>query len=125
MSDTAILKPGMLIYCAPPTPLLASMHFTAHAEEAHQSGMQGYPLKGRHLASRDRGHCLSCHIMGKDDEQAVDVGPNLSSYARSCRSTEYTLEHIWDARDHNPDTLMPPFGTNELLSAHEIMHIIA
>jgi len=32
---------------------------------------------------------------------------------------------VWDARSHNPKTVMPPFGTNSILTKQEVMHIVA
>ena len=87
--------------------------------------MQGDPVKGKHLAFSSKGRCLSCHILGADGKQAGDVGPNLSTYAISGRSSAYTFQQIWDARAHNPGTLMPPFGTNDVLTRHEVLNIVA
>lgn len=87
--------------------------------------MQGDPVKGKHLAASNKGRCLSCHILDADGTQAGNVGPNLSNYAQQGRSSEYTFQQIWDARAHNPNTLMPPLGTNELLTKHQVMHIVA
>ncbi|MCK4742257.1 MAG: sulfur oxidation c-type cytochrome SoxA [Sulfuriflexus sp.] len=86
--------------------------------------MQGDPIKGKQLAN-SKGRCLSCHIMGAEFDQAGNVGPNLSNYANLGRSRDYSFQQIWDARAHKPNTLMPPLGTNGLLSAHEVMHLIA
>ena len=86
--------------------------------------MQGDPIKGKQLAS-SKGRCLSCHIMGPEFDQAGDVGPNLSTYSKLNRSQKYSFQQIWDARAHNPDTLMPPLGTNDLLTKHEVMHLVA
>jgi sulfur-oxidizing protein SoxA len=88
-------------------------------------GMQGDPVMGKKLAASNKGRCLSCHVLDAEGNQAGDVGPNLSSYATSGRSREYTFQQIWDARAHNPKTLMPPFGTNEVLTRHQIIHIVA
>lgn len=87
--------------------------------------MQGDPVKGKQLATGNKGRCLSCHVIDVDSDQAGDVGPSLSTYAMTGRSRDYSFQQVWDARAHNPNSLMPPFGTNGLLSAHEILHIIA
>ena len=88
-------------------------------------GMQGDPVMGKKLAASNKGRCLSCHVLDADGDQAGNVGPNLSSYATSGRSRDYTFQQIWDARAHNPSTIMPPFGSNEVLTRHQIMHIVA
>ena len=94
-------------------------------ERPAMPAMQGDPVKGKQLATSSKGRCLSCHIMGPDSDQAGDVGPNLSTYANTGRSRDYSFQQIWDARAHNPDTLMPPLGTNSLLSKHQVMHLVA
>ncbi|MFK5891766.1 MAG: sulfur oxidation c-type cytochrome SoxA [Pseudomonadota bacterium] len=88
--------------------------------------MAGDPKKGKKLAyMKNKGRCLSCHIMGPDGEQGGNVGPNLSTYGKLERDSAYTFQQIWDARAHNPASLMPPFGTNEILTKHEVVHIVA
>ena len=86
--------------------------------------IQGDPAKGAKLAN-SKGRCLSCHIMGPDFDQGGDVGPNLSNYSNLKRSRAYSFQQIWDARAHNPNTLMPPLGTNDLLSPQQVMHLVA
>lgn len=88
--------------------------------------MFGDAKVGKTLAyDPDKGRCLSCHILEADGEQAGDVGPNLSTYIKAGRSIDYIFQQVWDARAHNPNTVMPPFGTHELLSKEEVMHIVA
>lgn len=87
--------------------------------------MQGDPVMGKKLATSNKGRCLTCHVLDADGDQAGDVGPNLSNYAISGRSRDYTFQQLWDAREHNPNTIMPPFGSNELLTRHQIIHIVA
>ncbi len=88
--------------------------------------MKGDPEKGKILAyAQNKGRCLACHVLGPDGEQAGNVGPNLSTYGNSGRDSAYTFQQIWDARAHNPKTTMPPFGTNEILTKHEVVHIAA
>jgi len=86
----------------------------------------GNPAVGKGLAQSDaKGRCLNCHVLDKDAVLAGDVGPNLSTYGTWGRSDAYTFQRVWDARAHNPNTVMPPFGTNELLSVQEVTDIVA
>jgi len=88
--------------------------------------MQGNAHKGKQIAyNRKLGRCLNCHILGEDGHQAGSVGPNLSNFSRLNRSDDYTFQQIWDARAHNPKTVMPPMGTNGLLSKHQVLNIVA
>jgi sulfur-oxidizing protein SoxA len=86
----------------------------------------GDPVLGKRLAHDEaKGRCLSCHIMDRDGALPGDVGPDLSTYGTQGRDPSYTFQQIWDSRAHNPATVMPPFGTNGLLSETEVAHIVA
>jgi sulfur-oxidizing protein SoxA len=88
--------------------------------------MPGDPAVGKRLAQSDsKGRCLNCHVLDKDGVLPGDVGPDLSTYGTWGRDPGYTFQQVWDARAHNPLTMMPPFGTNELLSEAEVAHIVA
>ena len=88
--------------------------------------MKGDPVKGKKIAyNRSMGRCLNCHVLGEDGEQAGNVGPNLSNFGSFRRSDDYIFQQIWDARAHNPQTVMPLLGVNGLLNKHQITHITA
>jgi len=89
--------------------------------------MAGDAKKGKMLAyAKNKGRCLSCHILGPDGNQPGNVGPNLSTYGnKSGRDSTYTFQQIWDARTHNPKTMMPAFGTNNILTKQEVVDIVA
>ena len=86
----------------------------------------GDPQRGKHLAySAHKGRCLTCHVLGSDGEQPGTVGPNLSTYATRGITPAQTFQQIWDARVANPHSIMPAFGTFDLLTASEIADITA
>jgi len=88
--------------------------------------LTGDPAIGKRLAqSEDKGRCLNCHVLDKDGILPGDLAPNLSKYATWGRDPKFVFQQIWDARAHNPSTIMPPFGTNALLSEVEVTHIVA
>lgn len=92
----------------------------------HLPAVTGDPAVGQRLAyDENKGRCLSCHVMDKDGDLPGNVGPDLSTYGTWGRDAAYTFQQVWDARAHNPDTAMPPFGTHGLLSEPEIAHIVA
>jgi sulfur-oxidizing protein SoxA len=89
------------------------------------SAASGNPAVGKRLAqSETKGRCLNCHVLDKDGALPGDVGPNLSTYGTWGRDAAFTFQQVWDARAHNPLTIMPPFGTNALLSEAEVAHIV-
>jgi sulfur-oxidizing protein SoxX len=61
----------------------------------------------------------------KGGAQPGTRGPDLSHYGNAGRSDAETYTAIHDMRTRNPETLMPPFGTNEILSDLDIRDVVA
>ncbi len=82
--------------------------------------------KGEKIAkTRKLGNCVACHYL-PDVESPGDIGPNLVEAMQ-----EYTIadrkdvtQWIKDARKFNPDTIMPPFGTNHILTPEQIDDLV-
>jgi len=87
----------------------------------------GDPVKGRALfVSRAVGPCTGCHLVrGEDVWPAGNVGPDLSTYGDRNLPAEYTFGLIYDPRHIFPQSLMPPWGTDGVLSLEEIVHVVA
>lgn len=90
-----------------------------------QGALNGDMQRGKEVAfTKSKGNCLACHNMA-GGTQPGSRGPDLSHYAQMGRSDEETYSQIYDMRWRNPDTIMPPMGTNEILSDQEIRDIVA
>ena len=76
-------------------------------------------LDGKDLAfNRSKGNCLTCHAM-KGGDSAGTIGPGLSGMkARYDRKELIAI--ISDETTRNPQTMMPPFGRNLILTNKEI-----
>lgn len=80
--------------------------------------------RGQALAfASGRGNCLACHAIA-GGQQMGDIGPPLADMRARFPDRAALRAQIHDARINNPDTLMPPYGQHELLSADEIEHLI-
>lgn len=85
------------------------------------------PLTGRELThSYDHGNCLACHSAPADKKAVTlaNIGPPFIDMKRRFPSKDALFKQIWDARDTYPETIMPPFGANNILSETEIRKII-
>jgi len=79
---------------------------------------------GRQLAfQRSKGNCLACHAIA-DGDMPGNIGPPLADMASRYASKEALKAQIWDATRYNPQTSMPPFGKNRILSEREIDAIV-
>lgn len=79
---------------------------------------------GQALAfATEKGNCLACHHI-QGGTQMGDIGPPLADMRQRFPDRADLRARIHDARRYNPDTLMPPFGANGILTTDEIEHVI-
>lgn len=83
------------------------------------------PLKlGKQIAfSREKGNCLACHVI-EDGEFPGNIGPELKALSTRFKSKQELREQIWDSTQFNPETSMPPFGKNKILTETEIDQVV-
>lgn len=86
---------------------------------AAQSGAS----EGQKLAfDRGKGNCLTCHAI-KGGDLPGTIGPKLEDLkARYDRSELIAI--VTDETKRNPQTVMPPFGRNRILTEQEINAIV-
>lgn len=76
--------------------------------------------KGKKLAfERAKGNCLACHAI-EDGEMPGNIGPPLINMQKRFKNRELLKQQIWDATVRNPQTSMPPFGRNNILTPEEL-----
>jgi len=78
---------------------------------------------GRTLAfDRTKGNCLACHaIPGEPKAEAPgNIGPPLANIKERYPDRAKLREKIWDETAANPDSVMPPFGKNKILTEQEV-----
>ncbi len=95
--------------------------------KAPMPAVAGDAKKGRSLfLARAKGPCTGCHlIQGEDVWPAGNVGPDLSTFGDRGLPDDYVFNLIYDPRHVFPNTTMPPWGTGEVLSPEEIVHVVA
>jgi sulfur-oxidizing protein SoxX len=76
--------------------------------------------QGKAIAfNRMKGNCLACHYI-EGGELAGNYGPPLVAMKLRYPDREVLRSQIWDAAVRNPNTRMPPFGRNRILTEEEI-----
>lgn len=68
---------------------------------------------------RNKGNCLSCHMMD-DGELPGNSGPPLLMMQVRFPDRAQLRQQIWDATVRNSDTVMPPYGRHRILTEAEI-----
>lgn len=81
-------------------------------------------MNGKQLAfTRSKGNCLACHAI-EGGESPGNIGPPLHAIQKKFKSKRQLWQQIWDASQFNPNTSMPPYGRNKILSEREIDRIV-
>ena len=93
-------KPALLLT------LVALTGFAASPARAQSTVAEGEKL----AFDRGKGNCLTCHAI-KGGEYPGTLGPELVAI-------------LFDETKRNPQTMMPPFGRNRLLTDQEIGAIV-
>jgi L-cysteine S-thiosulfotransferase len=79
---------------------------------------------GKKIAfTREKGNCLACHEI-EDGEFPGNIGPALKNLPTRFKNKQELKAQIWDATQFNPETSMPPFGKNKILSEDEIEQVV-
>lgn len=80
--------------------------------------------KGQQLAfSRSKGNCLTCHVI-KGGDSPGNVGPELSNMKARFPDRKELVAIVSDETKRNPQTVMPPFKRNLILTDQEIEDIV-
>ncbi|HET6839874.1 MAG TPA: sulfur oxidation c-type cytochrome SoxX [Bradyrhizobium sp.] len=80
--------------------------------------------EGQKLAfDRGKGNCLSCHAI-KGGELPGTIGPPLKELKRKYPDRNDLVAILTDETRRNPQTVMPPFGRNRILTEPEIEAIV-
>jgi sulfur-oxidizing protein SoxX len=87
----------------------------AHAQSA---------ADGQRLAfDRGKGNCLTCHAIKGGDSPGT-VGPELTNIKTKYPDRNDLIAIVSDETRRNPETVMPPFGRNRILTEKEINAIV-
>jgi len=100
--------------------LIASLGIASLGFAAEGSSEQA---DGRTIAfDKKLGNCLSCHAIPSDKnaEAPGNIGPPLVDIKARYPDRAKLRAQIWDATVANPNTSMPPFGRNKILTEQEI-----
>jgi L-cysteine S-thiosulfotransferase len=103
----------------------ANLSVRAPVMKKLEQPLNGDPERGKQIAfARNKGNCLACHAMN-GGTQMGNRGPDLTTYGTQGRSEAETFALVYDMRAFIPQTLMPPIGTNAILTEQEIRDVVA
>jgi sulfur-oxidizing protein SoxX len=91
---------------------------------ASPAGAQSAVAEGQKLAfDRGKGNCLTCHEIKGGDFPGT-VGPALKDIKSRYPDRNELVAIVSDETKRNPQTVMPPFGRNRILTEKEIDAVV-
>ena len=106
------------------TPVLFILLAIAAGLAAGPAWAQSAVADGQKLAfDRGKGNCLTCHVI-KGGDLPGTIGPELKDIKAKYPDRNELVAIIFDETKRNPQTMMPPFGRNRILTDQEISAIV-
>jgi L-cysteine S-thiosulfotransferase len=94
------------------------------AASASPACAQSAAAEGQKLAfDRGKGNCLTCHEI-KGGDLPGTIGPPLKDIKSKYPDRNELVAILTDETKRNPQTVMPPFGRNRILTDQEINAIV-
>jgi sulfur-oxidizing protein SoxX len=91
---------------------------------ATPASAQSSVTEGQRLAfDRGKGNCLTCHDI-KGGDLPGTIGPALNDIKSKYPDRNDLIAILTDETKRNPQTMMPPFGRNRILTNEEINAIV-
>jgi L-cysteine S-thiosulfotransferase len=105
-------------------PALAGALLISTVFPAMTAGAPSSVAEGQRLAfDRGKGNCLSCHAIEGGDFPGT-IGPALKDIKSKYPDRNDLTAILTDESRRNPQTAMPPFGRNRILTEQEIDAIV-
>jgi sulfur-oxidizing protein SoxX len=94
------------------------------AVSSNPARAQSAVSEGQKLAfDRGKGNCLTCHEI-KGGDLPGTIGPALKDIKSKYPDRNDLVAILTDETKRNPQTVMPPFGRNRILTDQEINAIV-
>jgi L-cysteine S-thiosulfotransferase len=105
-------------------PALALAWLIGAAFSAGPARAQSATAEGQKLAfDRGKGNCLTCHEI-KGGDLPGTIGPALKDIKSKYPDRKDLIAIVTDETRRNPQTVMPPFGRNRILTEQEINAVV-
>jgi sulfur-oxidizing protein SoxX len=106
------------------SPVLRAAAVAVAMMAATPAAAQSGAADGQKLAfDRGKGNCLTCHEI-KGGDLPGTIGPKLENLKAKYPDRGDLVAILTDETRRNPQTVMPPFGRNRILTEQEINAIV-
>jgi L-cysteine S-thiosulfotransferase len=127
ITDISVLEPHLTDNSSSKPVLWQALALALLIGAAASSGparAQSAAAEGQKLAfDRGKGNCLTCHDI-KGGDLPGTIGPALKDIKTKYPDRNELVAIVSDETKRNPQTVMPPFGRNRILTENEINAIV-
>jgi len=117
LTDHLLTRPALV-------PALALALLIGALAFATPAAAQSAAAEGQKLAfDRGKGNCLTCHEI-KGGDLPGTIGPVLKDIKSKFPDRNDLIAIVTDETKRNPQTVMPPFGRNHILTEQEINAVV-
>jgi len=107
-----------------PVPALALALLIGMSASPGSAHAQSAAAEGQKIAfDRGKGNCLTCHQI-KGGDLPGTIGPALTDIKSKYPDRKDLVAIVTDETKRNPQTVMPPFGRNRILTEQEIDAVV-
>jgi sulfur-oxidizing protein SoxX len=115
LTDAPLMKPVLTLALA----LLVGAAVFAGPARAQSAVAEGQKI----AFDRGKGNCLTCHDI-KGGDLPGTIGPALKDIKSKYPDRNDLVAIVTDETKRNPQTVMPPFGRNRILTESEINAVV-
>jgi sulfur-oxidizing protein SoxX len=121
LTEICSTKPAKISLAKPAWALALLISAAAFASPACA---QSKAAEGQKIAfDRGKGNCLTCHVIAGGDLPG-SIGPELKDIKSRYPDRNDLVAIVTDETKRNPQTVMPPFGRNRILTEQEINAVV-
>lgn len=116
--------PGILTTAGSVLALAGSLALLPTSSMAADEKAASVVDQGKAIAfNRKKGNCLACHQI-EGGSLPGNIGPPLIAMKARFPDKAKLRAQIWDSTKMNPNSIMPPFGRQQILSESDIDKIV-
>ena len=116
--------PSILTTAGSVLALAGSLALLPTSSLAEEAKAQSVVEQGKEIAfDRKKGNCLACHQI-EGGSLPGNIGPPLIAMKARFPDKAKLRAQVWDSTKSNINSIMPPFGREQILSESEIDKIV-
>lgn len=113
---------ALLLSCLASAPVAHAAGVPSEEQCKDMTKLDKVAQGGCMVRDRRKGNCSACHVV--QGISSGDIAPPLNMMSQRFPDRKKLRDRVWDATAINPNTTMPPFGRNGILTEDEVDKVV-